>query len=34
MDRVATLSAAERQALFEEVATRRGLSALVIEKDF
>lgn len=34
MDRVALLPAADRQALFEEVAARRGLTALVIEKDF
>lgn len=34
MDRVAILSDADRQALFREVAARRGLTALVIEKDF
>lgn len=34
MDQVAALPAADRQALFQEVATRRGLSSLVIEKDF
>ena len=34
MDQIATLPAADREALFQEVATRRGLSFLVIEKDF
>ena len=34
MDRVATLPAQDRRALFQEVAARRGLTALVIEKDF
>ena len=34
MDQVATLPAADRQALFQEVAAQRGLSSLVIEKDF
>ena len=34
MNRVAQLSAAERLDLFQETATRRGVSAAVIEKDF
>ena len=34
MNRVAQLSAAERFDLFQETATRRGVSAAVIEKDF
>lgn len=34
MDQVAALPAADRQALFQEVAARRGLSSLIIEKDF
>lgn len=34
MDRIATLPPQDRQALFQEAAARRGLAALVIEKDF
>jgi len=34
MDNVAAISAAERQAIFQEVAAQRGLTALVIEKDY
>jgi hypothetical protein len=34
MDKVAQLSAAERRELFQETATQRGLSPVVIEKDF
>lgn len=34
MDRVAAFSPADRQALFQEVAARRGLSLAIIEKDF
>ena len=34
VNRVAQLSAAERLDLFQETATRRGVSAAVIEKDF
>ena len=34
MNRVAQLSAAERLDLFQETATRRGVSATLIEKDF
>jgi len=34
MDTVATFPARDRQTLFQETATRRGLSLAVIEKDF
>ena len=34
MNRVAQLSPAEHRELFQETATRRGVSAAVIEKDF
>ncbi len=34
MNKVAQLSSAEHQDLFQETANRRGVSAAVIEKDF
>lgn len=34
MDKVARLSAAQRQELFTETAARQGMTPAVVEKDF